>query len=47
MFDTGQIVSDSAFNAWIKGQQRAFPPSTSQLPPYRTHYGPQPGRRAG
>jgi cytochrome c oxidase subunit 2 len=47
MFDTGQIVSDSAFNTWIKGQQREFAPSTSQLPPYRTHYGPQPGRRAG
>jgi cytochrome c oxidase subunit 2 len=47
MFDTGQIVSDSAFNTWIKEQQREFPPSTSQLPPYRNNYGPQPGRRAG
>jgi cytochrome c oxidase subunit II len=47
MFDTGQIVSDSAFHSWIAGQQRAFGPATANLPPYRTGYGPQPGRRAG
>ncbi|HEX3563255.1 MAG TPA: cytochrome c oxidase subunit II [Solirubrobacterales bacterium] len=47
MFDTGQIVSDSAFNSWIAGQQREFAPSTSKLGPYRLGYGPQPGRRAG
>ena len=47
MFDTGQIVSDSAFSSWIAAQQRAFGPSTGKLPPYRTGYGPQPGRRAG
>lgn len=47
MFDTGQFVSDSAFNTWIQGQRREFGPSTGNLPPYRTGYGPQPGRRAG
>ena len=47
MFDTGQIVSDSAFHSWIAGQQREFGPATGNLPPYRTGYGPQPGRRAG
>jgi cytochrome c oxidase subunit 2 len=47
MFDTGRIVSDTAFNTWIQGQRREFAPSTSKLGPYRTVYGPQPGRRAG
>jgi cytochrome c oxidase subunit II len=47
MFDTGQIVSDSAFSSWIAAQQREFGPATGKLPPYRTGYGPQPGRRAG
>ena len=47
MFDTGEVVSDGAFLAWIRGQQRVFAPATSQLPPYRTRYEPDPQRRAG
>jgi cytochrome c oxidase subunit 2 len=47
MFDTGQVVSDGAFLAWIRGQQRVFAPATGQLPPYRTRYEPDPQRRAG
>ncbi len=47
MFDTGEVVSDGAFLAWIRGQQRIFAPATAQLPPYRTRYEPDPQRRAG
>ena len=47
MFDTGQVVTDAQFRSWISGQQHAFAPATSQLPPYRTHYLPKPERRAG
>ncbi len=47
MFDTGKVVTDAQFAAWISAQQRAFAPATSQLPPYRTHYLPAPKRRAG
>ena len=47
MFDTGEVVSDGAFLAWIRGQQRVFAPATAQLPPYRTRYEPDPQRRAG
>ncbi len=47
MFDTGKVVSDAQFAAWINAQRRAFAPATSQLPPYSTHYLPEPKRRAG
>ncbi len=47
MFDTGKVVSDAQFAAWINAQRRVFAPATSQLPPYRTHYLPEPTRRAG
>ena len=47
MFDTGQVVSDSSFAAWIQGQQSQFAPATKVLPPYSTHYNPAPRRRAG
>ena len=47
MFDTGQVVSDAAFVAWIHAQQAAFGPATGALPPYSTHYNPAPHRRAG
>jgi cytochrome c oxidase subunit 2 len=47
MFDTGEVVSDGALLAWIRGQQRVFAPATAQLPPYRTRYEPDPQRRAG
>jgi cytochrome c oxidase subunit II len=47
MFDTGQVVSDGAFRAWIAGQRRQFAPATKNLPPYKPHYNPHPHRRAG
>jgi cytochrome c oxidase subunit 2 len=47
MSDTGQVVSDTAFLAWIHAQQAAFGPATGALPPYSTHYNPAPHRRAG
>jgi cytochrome c oxidase subunit 2 len=47
MFDTGEVVSDGAFLAWIRGQQRVFAPATANLSPYRTRYEPDPQRRAG
>ena len=47
MFDTGQVVSDGAFLAWIHAQQAQFGPATGALPPYSTHYNPAPHRRAG
>lgn len=47
MFDTGQVVSDAAFEAWIHAQQRVFAPAARALPPYATHYFPEPDRRGG
>ena len=47
MFDTGQVVSDAAFLAWIHAQQAQFGPATGALPPYSKHYNPAPHRRAG
>jgi cytochrome c oxidase subunit II len=47
MFDTGQVVSESAFLAWIHAQQAQLGPATQALPPYSTHYNPAPHRRAG
>ena len=47
MFDTGQVVSDSQFVAWIHGQRREFAPATGNLPPYNQRYLPSPQRRAG
>ncbi len=47
MFDTGQVVSGAAFLAWIHNQQKVFAPAAKQLPPYATHYFPEPERRGG
>jgi cytochrome c oxidase subunit 2 len=47
MFDTGNVVSGSAFAAWIHRQQQLRAPATATLPRYRTHYNPRPHRRAG
>lgn len=47
MFDTGRVVPMSQFTAWIKSQQRDFAPIAKYLPPYATHYFPDPQRRAG
>jgi cytochrome c oxidase subunit II len=47
MFDTGRVVSPQAFEAWIHNQQRVFAPAAKALPPYATHYFPEPDRRGG
>ena len=47
MFDTGQVVGDAAFLTWIHRQQRIFGPISKRLPPYATHYFPDPQRRGG
>jgi cytochrome c oxidase subunit II len=47
MFDTGEVMSDSNFLAWIHRQQVAFGPATGALPKFRSHYNPAPHRRAG
>jgi cytochrome c oxidase subunit II len=47
MFDTGQVVSDSSFQGWIRNQQRVFAPATHNLHPYNLRYFPAPERRAG
>ncbi len=47
MFDTGQVVSDGDFLAWIHAEQAAFGPATGALPKFRSHYNPAPHRRAG
>jgi cytochrome c oxidase subunit II len=45
MFDTGHIVTASAFATWIAAQQKAFAPITKHLPPYALTYQPQPSER--
>jgi len=47
MFDTGRIVSDSAFAAWIRQQQQVFQAVARYMPAYSTTYAPKPQRRAG
>jgi cytochrome c oxidase subunit 2 len=47
MFDTGRVVSRGRFLAWIRSEQRKLTPATQALPPYRTHYFPDPQGRAG
>jgi cytochrome c oxidase subunit 2 len=47
MFDTGSVVSQSQFLRWIHGEQGRLGPATRALPPYATHYYPDPQGRAG
>ena len=47
MFDTGEVVEQTAFTTWIKQQQSYFAPVAQYLPKYRTIYLPDPQRRAG
>jgi cytochrome c oxidase subunit 2 len=47
MFDTGRVVSDTAFATWIAQQQRQYAPATKSLPPYSKQYFPDPQRRGG
>ena len=45
MFDTGRVVSPSAFQTWIENQRKVFAPATHRLPPYSTTYIPEPSLR--
>jgi cytochrome c oxidase subunit II len=45
MHDTGHVVSESAFHAWIHEQQVKLAPSEHNLPPYAKTYVPEPTRR--
>jgi cytochrome c oxidase subunit II len=47
MFDTGQVVSENAFERWIQNQQKVFAEAGKVLPKYETHYYPEPERRGG
>jgi cytochrome c oxidase subunit II len=47
MFDTGRIVDEQRFEAWIKEQQQIFAPVLRYLPPYSRTYLPDPQGRAG
>jgi cytochrome c oxidase subunit II len=47
MFDTGRVVPQAQFAAWIKSQRADFAPVAKYLPPYATTYYPEPDRRAG
>ena len=47
MFDTGQVVSEAAFHAWIEDQQARFARRPRPYPRTATHYFPDPDRRAG
>ena len=45
MYDTGRVVTPSAFTTWVKQQQTQFAPIAKDLPPYATTYLPQPTGR--
>jgi cytochrome c oxidase subunit 2 len=47
MFDTGAVVSKSAFASWIQQAQRTYAPATKVLSPYSKTYFPDPQRRGG
>jgi cytochrome c oxidase subunit 2 len=47
MHNTGVVMTPAGFAAWIRQQQVANAPATRTLPPYSTHYFPDPIRRAG
>jgi cytochrome c oxidase subunit 2 len=47
MFQTGHVVSQSQFAAWIEQQQTLGASIARYLPAYSTHYFPDPQRRAG
>jgi cytochrome c oxidase subunit 2 len=47
MFDTGMVVGQQEFEAWMRAQRRLFAPVLPYLPPYSRSYLPDPQRRAG
>jgi len=42
MFETGKVVSQPDFATWIKAMQVQYGPAAKSLPPYSTHYFPEP-----
>ncbi len=47
MYTTGLVLGPSQFAAWITKTRKQYAFSTHLLPPFSTHYFPQPQRRAG
>jgi hypothetical protein len=47
MFQTGHVVSDVAFTAWLGATLKREEPNLKYLPPYAPFYFPEPQRRAG
>jgi cytochrome c oxidase subunit 2 len=47
MFETGRVVSQSQFAAWIAQQRQQFAPATKSLGPYSKQYFPDPQRLGG
>jgi heme/copper-type cytochrome/quinol oxidase subunit 2 len=47
MFDSGRVVSKTAFASWIKQQQSQNSAATKSLDPYSKTYFPDPQRRGG
>ena len=47
MSDTGHVVSDAQFSAWIAARRRQFAPISKYLPKYAPSYAPDPSFRAG
>ena len=47
MFDTGHVVAEAQFTAWIAAQRKRFTAVQKYLPPYSLTYLPDPQARAG
>lgn len=47
MHNTGVVMTQAGFARWIRGEVVANAPATKVLPPFATHYYPEPLRRAG
>jgi cytochrome c oxidase subunit 2 len=47
MHNTGVVMTPAGFAAWIRQRRVLNAPATKALPPYSTHYFPEPLRRAG
>jgi cytochrome c oxidase subunit 2 len=47
MFQTGHVVSTGDFASWIAGAQKAESLNGKYLPPYASHYYPDPQQRSG
>jgi cytochrome c oxidase subunit 2 len=47
MFQSGKVVTKTAFAAWIKQAQKTYAPGAKDLPPYSKTYFPSPAGRGG